>query len=76
MYRKGIYDVSPDAFERYKEAYKGILSKRYFEILSKRAGKKMDYSHIAKEYGISVTRIRQICATAKERIEQARYPTE
>ena len=75
MYKQGIYDVSPDVFERYKEAYKKILSARYFEILTMRAGKKMTFRAIANHYGLTLERIRQICGSAKNKIEKAKYPT-
>ena len=74
MYKKGIYDISQEVFERNKEAYKQILSSRYFEILTKRASKKMTYRAIAEHYDVTSGRIRQICASARDKIKKAKYP--
>jgi RNA polymerase sigma factor (sigma-70 family) len=73
MKKNGQFDISKDVFIRNEKAYKSILSERSFEMLRLRTLEDMTYISIAKLYGVSTSRIRQICARSVDKIEQARY---
>ena len=75
MEKTSQYDISKDVFIRHEKAYKAILDPRWFEMLRLRALEDMSYVSIAKLYGLSTGRIRQICANAVDKLQKARYET-
>jgi len=76
MTRKPLFHITQDRFERDQEAYRQILSERQYRIIYARFIQQQTYQVIAKQEGVSTTRIQQIVAKACYVLHKNRYQTD
>ncbi|MDH7448451.1 sigma factor-like helix-turn-helix DNA-binding protein [Aquimarina sp. 2201CG14-23] len=71
--KPSTYDIPKDLYLRNKQAFEEILDARYFEMLRLRVEDELTFSAIAKFYGLTTERIRQILGKTYHILEQAGY---
>lgn len=73
MRKRNHYRIPKDKFIENKEAFKGLLGDRRFDILKLYTEKNMSYKEIAVIYEVSTTRINQIIAQCYYLIEKTGF---
>lgn len=71
--KPSMYDIPKDVFMRNKKAFEDILDTRYFDMLCLRVEDELSFSAIAKLYGLTTERIRQILGKSYTILEQSGY---